>query len=311
MKWVLSALLIVVLAGCETFGDRITEEQLAAIDKVAVVSLIDDQIAYSYVGVTIFNNENNLYPFPGLGIDNYITTTMTEALSRVNPRVKVLPVDADFATYRAAYKNEELIASLDNKKFISLFASQASQMGLRYVVVASRDSIQFDQTPVNVNGFGLRKHVASDDVGAFVLIKFELIDLVTQKVLAKARVFERDYASEFAWLEPFANNDEAFKTSMRDYIYQAIDGWTKSVSSTLLMSQKDQQVCAKQVYARGFEIDGVNYTTQEAVLQQRYEYIRNKIMNEEAKGDDALPPYEERFKATEDKVIDCLSQLNR
>ena len=34
-------------------------------------------------------------------------------------------------------------------------------------------------------------------------------------------------------------------------------------------------------------------------------------MNEEAKGDDALPPYEERFKATEDKVIDCLSQLNR
>ena len=46
-------------------------------------------------------------------------------------------------------------------------------------------------------------------------------------------------------------------------------------------------------------------------MQQRYEYIRNKIMNEEAKGDDALPPYEERFKATEDKVIDCLSQLNQ
>ena len=45
--------------------------------------------------------------------------------------------------------------------------------------------------------------------------------------------------------------------------------------------------------------------------QHWFEYIRNKIMNEEAKGDDALPPYEERFKATEDKVIDCLSQLNQ
>ena len=96
---------------------------------------------------------------------------------------------------------------------------------------------------------------------------------------------------------------------MKDYIYEAIEGWTKSVSSTLLMSQKDHQLCASKVYSNGFEIDGVTYTTQQAVLEQRYEYIRNKIINEEADPKEALPPYETRFKATEDKVIECLAQL--
>ena len=309
MRAFVCIILLGLLSGCETFGERITDEQLAGIDKVGVVSIIDDQIAYNYVGVTVFNNENNLYPFPNLDIDNYVTSTMTSALSRVNPRVRVAPVDVDFATYRGAYKNEEAIAALDITQFSRLFAAKAQEMALKYVIVASRDSVQFDQAPVSVNGFGLRKHVANDNVGAFVLIKFELIDLATQKVLAKARVFERDANSEFAWLEPFADNNAAFKVSMKDYIYEAIEGWTTSVSSTLLMSQKDHQLCASKVYSNGFEIDGVTYTTQQAVLEQRYEYIRNKIINEEADPKEALPPYETRFKATEDKVIECLAQL--
>lgn len=309
MKIIFSAFLILVLSGCETFGTRITDEQLTYIDKVGLVSLIDDQISYSYVGITVFNNKDTLYPFVGLNIDDYIVTNISSALRRANPRVEIIPIDVDFDEYRAAYTHAESIASLDVDSFVSLISEKASSLGLKYVIVASRDSIQFDEAPVSVNGFGLRKRIGQGKVGSFVLIKFQLVDLASKQVLAKARAFERDRESNFEWLEPFDENDDSQKSILKTYVYQSIDDWSRSVASTLIQSPEDFQICSEQVYSIGFEIEGTTYTTRNNVLEARGKYIRNKIMTEKVHPQNSKPPYEDRFNATEEKVLDCIERL--
>lgn len=311
MRFTFTILIIIILSGCETFGTMITDEQLADINKVGFVSLIDDKISYNYVGVTIFNNKDTLYSFSGLNIDDYIITNISSALRRANPKVEVIPVNVDFDEYKAAYENQELISSLDVNSFSSLFSGRATELGLKYVIVASRDSIQFDEAPVEVNGFGLRKRSGQEKVGSFVLIKFQLIDITTQKEIAKARVFERERESDFEWLEPFDKNDDSYKDAVKKYIYQSIRDWSRSVAYILIQSPRDFQVCSEKIYAKGFEVDGETYTTREAVIEVRRKFISNKIKKENVHPKKSLPPYEGRFEAKEDEVLDCIAELAR
>lgn len=309
MRVIVVAFLVFVLSGCETFGTRIADEQLAGINKVGLVSLVDDRVSYNYVGLTVFNNKDTLYPFPGLNIDDYIITNISSALRRANPRVEVIPIDVDFDEYKAAYMHQESIGALDVNRFAELISQKASDLGLAHVIVASRDSIQFDEAPVGVNGFGLRKRVGQEEIGSFVLIKFQLIDLSSRLEIAKARAFERDRESDFEWLEPFDKNDESQKSALKKYIYQSIDDWSKIVASTLIQSPGDFQECSDKVYAAGFEIDGVTYTTRKDVLEVRGKYIRDKIMNEGVHPKKSKPPYEQRFNAKEDQILHCIGQL--
>lgn len=311
MRFIFTIFFIIALSGCETMGTQITDDKLTGINKVGLISLIDDKISYNYVGFTAFNNKNTLYPFSGLNIDDYIHKNLSSALRRANPRVEVIPLNANFDKYKAAYRLQESISSFDLNSFANLALEQTSGLGLKYVIVASRDSIQFDEIPVGVNGFGLRKRVGQEKIGSFVLIKFQLIDIATRQELAKARVFERDSESNFEWLEPFDKNKDSEKTALKKYVYESIDTWSKNVASTLIQSPKDFQVCSEKVYATGFEIDGYTYTKRESVLEVRGKYISNKIMKEKVHQKKSLPPYEMRFKAKEDEILDCIANLVR
>jgi hypothetical protein len=309
MKFIISIFLIIALSGCETFGTKITEEQLSKIDKVALVSLIGDQIAYNYVGVTAFNNKNTLYPFPDINIDKYITTKISHALKRANPRVDIVRLDNDFDTLMDSYSSRESITSFDMDRFIAKITDEALGKGINYIIVASRDNIQFDEAPVAVHGFGLRKRVGRDVIGSFVLVKFQLIDISTKKELAKARVFERDRESKFQWKEPYDANSESVKEKLKSYIYKSIDDWSKGVASLLIQSPKDFNICSNKVYSTGFEIDGITYKSREEVLEERRKHIYQKIVREDIHPKKSKPPYEEKFKSKEDEVLDCIGQL--
>lgn len=309
MRLLVVTIILAFLAGCETFGSKIDEQKLQSIDKVALVSLIDDQISYNYVGLTVFNNKDNLYSFSGLKIDEYIQSKLSVSLERANPRVKVYPVTVDFDEYRSSYENPKHIASLNVDKFISKFSKVADQRGFRYVIVASRDSIQFDQTPVGVNGVGLRKKIGNSTIGSFVLIKFQLLDLKTSEVLAKARVFERHRESKFPWLEPFEKNSEEFKESFKKYIYSSIDEWSKSVSAILIQSRKDYQICSERVYKDGFYANGVTYKSRDQVVEAIGKYQRQKIMEEGVDPKESKPPYISKFEEMDERILDCIGDL--
>jgi hypothetical protein len=309
MKYIISVLLIVFLSGCETLATRVTDEQLSTIDKVGLVSLIGDQISYSYVGLTAFNNKDTLYPFDGLEVDNYISTEISKALRRANPKVEIIPMGVELDELKSSYANEKYLASLDINKFINQISGKASQAQIRYVVVASRDFIQFDEAPVTVNGFGLRKRIGRDDVGSFVLIKFQLIDLLTKKELSKSRVFERDRNSDFEWKKPFNENSEAFKEGFKEYIYKSIDKRSRGIAATLIQSPKDFEFCAKKIYANGFDIDGKTYTTRESVIEVIRQYYRQKIVKEKVEPKKVKVPFKDKYDQKEEEVLDCIATL--
>lgn len=308
MKPVFGICLILFLAGCESFGSRITDERLINIDKVGVVSLLDDQVSYNYVGVTIFNNKDTLYPFAGLGIDDYVVTHISSALQRANPKVEVVPVQVDFETFRSAYTNQQSIAGLKVQRFAHLFSEKAAELGLRHIIVASRDYVQFDETPVMVNGFGLRKRIWQDEVGSFVLIKFQLIDLSDWEELATTRIFERHKDSDFKWQEPFDQNGHSEKNRLKTYVYQTIDNWSRRIASALIQSPKDFEVCSQKIYAAGFTVDGVVYTTREEVVKIRQQHIRRKIKTEGVNANEAAPAFEAQFNLKEEAILDCIAQ---
>jgi len=310
MKFIISLFLMIVLSGCESFGKKITEEQLSKIDKVALVSLIDDQITYNSVGFTILDKKNTLYPFLGVNIDKYITTEISHALKRANPRVDVVSLDYDFDTLMDSYSNRKSLTSFDIDRFIAKITDEALAKGINYVIVASRDDFYFEESAFTVvHGFGLRKKVNQDIVGSFVLVKFQLIDISTKKELAKARIYEIDRESELQWSEPFDTNSESFKEKLKLYIYTSIDDWSKRVAALLIQSPKDFSICSKKVYSTGFEIDGITYKSRGEVLNERRNYIHQKIIKENVNPKKSLPPYEKRFQSKEDDVLDCIGQL--
>ncbi len=308
-RLLITAALPFVLAGCETFGTSITDEQLTKVNKVGLVSLVDDQISYNHVALTAFGNRDTLYPFPALDIDTHITDSLSSALRRANPKVDVIPIKVDFQQFRAAYKRQESLASLDTNRFISLISAQASSLGLQHIIVASRDSIQFDQAPIAVNGIGLRTRSGQDAVGSFVLIKLQLLDVLTKQEIAKARVFERNRDSAFSWLEPFDKNTTAQKSKLKDYFYESITEWSKRAAATLIQSPKDFRACSEVVYNAGFEISGTTYRMRDDVLEKRAEHIKRRVLEEGATRKEAMPPFEEQFQAQEEKILDCLAQL--
>ncbi len=238
MRSILVIIFTVILAGCETFGDYATKEQLSKIDKIGIASLVGSKISYNYVGLTIFNNQDNLYEIENWDIDKYIVNETQNKLKEANSNIDYLPVTISNDSIASFYKKPETLYELNQSTAVSKLKEIGTKQGFSYAIIASRDNIQFEsQVPVDANGLGLRKQFGHDQVGSFVHIKFQLFDLNTGQQLSKMRVFERNRESDLTWLEPYSKNSDLTKARFIEYAKSSINNWLPAVTRTLVTAQ--------------------------------------------------------------------------
>lgn len=239
MRKIQIILFTVILSGCETLGNYASREELSKINRAAVVSVVGSKISYNYVGLTIFNNKDSLYDLDGWDIDKYILDSVPEKLKEVNPKIEYLPILVDHEFIKSAYKNADLMHSLNELVILSKLREMGRKQGFSHAIVASRDSMQLDDTTVEVNGLGLRKIIGKARIGSFVLIKFQLFDLTTGQELSMMRVFQKDRESDFVWLKPYSQNSPATKDKFIQYAKASIDRWLPAVTKSLVTAEED------------------------------------------------------------------------
>ncbi|WP_281556397.1 hypothetical protein [Thalassomonas sp. RHCl1] len=309
MNKVIIAILIWGLAGCATYNVQITDEQLKSVKKLGIVSLVGSDISYSYVGVTVFNNENKLFNFPELDIDNHIINEMKTELPSANNKVEIVPIPVERSLLASSYRNPENLSGFDLKRFVNNMTEKTKGNDLSHILVISRDFIQFDEVPVKINGIGLRKHVFKDDIGAFIFLKFQLIDVKTKKEVSNSFILKKEEESPFPWLQPFEKNTIKTKLSLKSYFQEAISENSMQIARMLIGSPKEMKTCSDQVFSKGFEVDGQVYFKREEVTQLIRDFRYKKIVKENVAPENANPSYINRFNKFDEQISECLRNI--
>ena len=237
LKKITVLLMVIYLTGCTTLSNSIKQEDLSRIDKIGIVSLVDDKIAYNYVGITIFNNENNLYPIDNWQLDQAIAETIEKTINESStiPTTVVTTKGEWLATLYDTDGNYHF----DIKKAKPLLDSIAKESGHRFLIVAHRDYMQFEgNVPVGVQGVGIRKRIGSDLVGAYAILEVKLIDTVTGKVLARGLTPAREQDSSLTWLEPFSAQSNTEQEKVKSKLKFMATDWVKRMSRSLVVPQQ-------------------------------------------------------------------------
>lgn len=91
-KIILILMLIVGFTGCANTGPM-KPEQKAGIHSVAVVSLLEDKLEFTKVGVFVFNNDYFTKDLPNWGVDDVVRETIQNELQRTSPQIKVVSIN--------------------------------------------------------------------------------------------------------------------------------------------------------------------------------------------------------------------------
>jgi len=307
MNKLILSILLISLTSCATYNVRVTDKQLEKVKKVGVVSVVGNDILYSYLGMTAFNNENKLYDFPELDIDSYIIQEMKSELSSANNKVEILPISVKRTTVTQSYKHPDYLSGFDLKAFIKNISKISTSNNLSHILVVSRDDIQFDDVPVQINGLGLRKR--GNKIGAFIFIKFQLIDMGTKKEISNSFILKRKKDTNFPWVQPFEKNTNSTKNNLISYFKESISDKSMGIARMLISSPKEMKTCSERVFSKGFEIDGKIYYKLKEVKKIINDFRYKKIVREKVAREDADPSFIGRFNQFDKNISACLRSI--
>lgn len=302
-------MLLLVLAGCETYNVKMTDEQLENVKKIGVISVVGSDISYNYVGATVFGNKNEIYDFQELSFDNYILREMQSELSTANNKVEIVSIPVDGSVLSGSYNKPESLSGFELGKFLENVEKVSSNHNLSHILVVRRDSIQFDDAPVAINGIGLRKRINKNKIGAFIFIKFQLIDVLTKKEVSNTFILKKKKDSEFPWIQPFEKNTKETKLRLMSYFHNSISESSMRIARMLVSSSREFKVCSDQVFSGGFKIHDKTYYTREDVTDVISKFVYKKIVKEKVDPEDANPSYIGRFNEFDRRISECLLNI--
>ncbi len=197
MKFFCYILFSLTLIGCAVGSKPISEEALNRIDKVALVSAVNSEFCYSYIGITAFNNYLKCEPVTDYPMEKRL---LEEALRQVKKKtsIPISVIELDSISKEKINKAQDRFGNLIGKD-----ASLAlGDFKHRYVVVLRADRFQFNEIQHPIQGFGIWGQRTKNGF-PYLIYKLELIDIQTKEILAVGSTAYRDSGISLPWMEPY------------------------------------------------------------------------------------------------------------
>ena len=180
MSWIL-LVSVLLLGGCT--AAKLQPEQLGTIRNIGVVTLLPDEIRYTKIGITVFNNERQSEPI-GQAFNEAARRSAEKALQRIPNRRVTLITDGP-ASLAASYYSRSMVMSDSTERIQKELAQLAQANGLDAIVVVA-EVFDSDQGRAGIRVF-LR--------AGFGEIRFAALlpDVVLHVVDKSGKVLARDY----------------------------------------------------------------------------------------------------------------------
>jgi len=199
-----SLVFMLLLSGCATMGaDKMAIKPQGT--KVAVVSLMGNQMHIQHVGTTVFTNQKRDVDVEPWGIDQQIEDKANALISASN---KFSVVKAQLADYRQQFGSLEQNFWTGNRKYprqaeaIKALAA-ASDAELVVMITPAEYGDVFFSTNQQVSGYGIyqRSFLFSNNAINFMTMTVHVVDANTGEEIATASSYLSSKRLEKDWIE--------------------------------------------------------------------------------------------------------------
>jgi hypothetical protein len=203
-----------VLVGCANTAP-IKPEQKSNIHTVTVVSLLGNDLEFTKVGFTAFNNDYFVRDTTNWDLDSEIKKITTETMQISSPNIKTIQVPFDQSELFKIYKSPGSwgdytnISRIEPELKIKLSDSPVDAVLLVYKA-SEEDPIAF--TSINIKGYGIYYRslpFVNPTLKPYALLRLELLDGKTLKPITSKyiRGISTDYGkTEISWDDQIKNN---------------------------------------------------------------------------------------------------------
>jgi hypothetical protein len=214
MKKILCALLTFALVGCVTTSPIKTELK-SNIHSITVVSLLGNELEFTKVGFTAFNNDHFVRDSTDWNIDSEVQKTTSRALQQSSPNIKIVQVPFDQSELFKIYKSSESwgdYASIN--RIESELKNKLRQTPVDAILIIYKASGQdpVAHTSIYVQGYGVYYRslpFVDPTMKPYALFHIALLDAHTLKPITSkyVRSVSTDFGkTEVSWKDQIKNN---------------------------------------------------------------------------------------------------------
>ena len=170
-------LCFVVITGCSAVKP-IPVEKISAINRIGVLSLLENKIRMQYVGLTVFNNFTEEIPVNEWGIDKYVIETFRDKINK-GSQMKFISFNYEYEPFMKAYRTG--FSSKDVSKELAEIAQVNSLDALVFVKRSIfQDPVTHDK---HVSGYGIFQR-------SIAVVKRSALYLVAQATMYEVKTME-------------------------------------------------------------------------------------------------------------------------
>jgi hypothetical protein len=242
MKKILCSLFLFALVGCATTSP-IKSEEKSSIHTITVVSLLGNELEFTKVGFTAFNNDHFVRDSTDWNIDSDVQKTISKALQQSSPNIKIVQVPFDQSELFKIYKSPESWGDYASITRIEPeLKNKLSQTPVDAVLIIYKESGQdpVAYTSIYVQGYGVYYRslpFVDPTLKPYALFHIALLNANTLKPITSkyVRGVSTDFGkTEISWNDQIKNNlSESmlldFKSSINTVIRDNLDTGLKEM----------------------------------------------------------------------------------
>jgi hypothetical protein len=197
-----SMFLVISLVSCGP--KRIPKENLDAMNRVVVLSLMGDNIEFIQIGTTVFNNVKKYHLVKDWMIDDYIEGLIKDELAK-NQQFKVCNVEFDREKMNDTYKVATRLRGEHNIKKVKEYLQElASSNNVDTLFLVAYESNELENPRRRVQGYTLYNRSLFGKkltTQIYLTLVIEVVDLRMIKSIARRYIFTKKYIDNSYWQE--------------------------------------------------------------------------------------------------------------
>jgi len=194
--------LVISLASCGP--KRIPKENLDSMNRVAVLSLMDDKIQFIQIGTTVFNNVEKYHLVKEWMIDDYIEGLIKHELAK-NQQFKISNVEFDREKMNDTYKVATRLHGDHNISKVKGYLQElASSNNLDTLFLVAHESNELENPRRIVQGYTLYNRSLFGKkltTQIYLTLVIEVVDLRTMKSIVRRYMFTKKDIDNSYWRE--------------------------------------------------------------------------------------------------------------
>lgn len=212
MKYLLIIITTIAIAGCAIAQKPISPERLASIDKVGIISSVNSEICFSYLGFTVFGNALECEEIKDYPLSQKLVAQVYKSASKAT-KIPLTIIDVDNQTKDLINSSTDYHGNLNVEKISQKLSETPALEGYKYLLIFRPDVWQFYQAPNPIKGLGVwsnKKGIGNP----YIIYQFELINIESNEVLAVGTTSYRDEDITLKLSDSYAELDAKEKSNM-------------------------------------------------------------------------------------------------